>query len=494
MLVDDLLEAIRTGPSGPEVAAVFDFDGTLIEGYSAGALYAHRFRNFEIGPDELVRTAIATLGGPLDEAGFTELMERGIRGWTGRTEDELLELGEQLHARQTGGALFHGAWRLVKAHQKQGHTVVIATSATRLQVQPMATEMGVEHVLCTELESEGGVLTGRVAGRTLWGAGKIAAVQRFAERHDIDLQASHAYANGDEDIPLLAAVGSPHPVNPQPLLAAESARHGWPVTELGTRTGRFDPMPAIRTAAMFGTLFGAAGVGAAVGTLTKDRRYGVDLALTLFGDLAGVLGNVRIKVTGEHHAWSHRPAVFFINHQSTLIDLLVTTRVLRSGFTAVAKAEVRQMPVIGQLFDLAGVAFVDRSSTASAISALQPAVDTLRAGTSVVMAPEGTRSMTPRIGPFKKGGFHLAVDAGVPIVPIVIRNAGEIMWRNARTARQGTIEVVVHPPIPTDGWQRADIDTWVPRLHELYVETLDHWPGTDAAQRCMSATGTDTRT
>jgi putative phosphoserine phosphatase/1-acylglycerol-3-phosphate O-acyltransferase len=82
-------------------------------------------------------------------------------------------------------------------------------------------------------------------------------------------------------------------------------------------------------------------------------------------------------------------------------------------------------------------------------------VDKLLAGVSIVLAPEGTRSLSPRVGAFKKGGFHLARDAGVPIVPIVIRNAGEIMWRNARVVQEGTIEVVVHEPVPTAGWTKA---------------------------------------
>jgi putative phosphoserine phosphatase/1-acylglycerol-3-phosphate O-acyltransferase len=375
----------------------------------------------------------------------------------------------------------------VRAHQNQGHTVAIATSATRLQVAPMARELEIEQVLCTELESENGVITGRVAGRPLWGEGKIAAVREFAGRNDVDLRISHAYANGDEDIPLLDAVGTAHPVNPQLVLAELSGQRGWTALAFRSKRGRFDPLPAIRTAAMFGSLFAAAGAGVVAGVLTQDRRHGVDLATSLFGDVAGALGNIRVEVTGEAHAWSHRPAVFFINHQSTLIDFLVTSRVLRRGFTAVAKAEVRDMPVVGKLFDLAGVAFVDRSSTSKAISALQPAVDTLRDGTSVVMAPEGTRSMTPRIGPFKKGGFHLAVDAGVPIVPIVIRNAGEIMWRNARTAQDGTIEVVVHTPVPTAGWTRADIDIWAPRMRSLYVDTLDGWPGAEAGETWTTA-------
>jgi putative phosphoserine phosphatase/1-acylglycerol-3-phosphate O-acyltransferase len=208
----------------------------------------------------------------------------------------------------------------------------------------------------------------------------------------------------------------------------------------------------------------------------------MDLATSLFGRIGGQLGNIHLKVIGEHHA-THRPAVFFINHQSTLIDALVTSRVVQRGFTAIAKAEVKRVPVLGQLLALADVAFVDRSDTSTAISALQPAVDRLRKGISIALSPEGTRSLSPRIGPFKKGGFHLARDAGVPIVPIVIRNAGEIMWRNAKVAQQGTIEVVLHEPLPTVGWTKADLDEWVPRMRQLYIDTLDDWPGGDAGKR-----------
>jgi putative phosphoserine phosphatase/1-acylglycerol-3-phosphate O-acyltransferase len=218
-----------------------------------------------------------------------------------------------------------------------------------------------------------------------------------------------------------------------------------------------------------------------------NRRVGVDLATSLFGDIAGWLGKITVTISGEEHASSQRPAVLFINHQSTLIDALVTARVLRRGYTVVAKSEVRHMPVIGQIFDLAGVAFLDRSNTNQAISALRTATETLRSGISIAMASEGTRSMSPKIGQFKKGGFHLAVDAGVPIVPIVIRNAGEIMWRNARTARDGTIEVGVHEPVPTLGWTRADIDTWMRRTRQLHIDTLDDWPGTAAGERWSKA-------
>ncbi|GAA5174275.1 HAD-IB family hydrolase [Pseudonocardia eucalypti] len=477
MIVEELIREIGAGPSGPGIAAVFDFDGTLIDGYSAAALYEHRFRNLELGPGELLRMVRASTGPTLTEEQFTGLVHDGIRGWVGRPESELLELGERLFAGGIAGSLFHEAWRLVESHQRAGHTVLIATSATLMQVAPLARELGVEHVLCTRLATRDGRLTGRIEGAAPWGEGKIAAVRDFFQAHGIDAAASHAYANGDEDVPLLAGVGRPHPVNPRPELAAEAARRGWPALRFHSgHTGRFDPAPALRTATLFGALFASAGAGIALGALNRDRRLGVDIATAMFDALAGPLTDIRVEVVGARHAWSHRPAVFFINHQSTMIDFLVTTRVIRTGFTAVAKAEVKQMPVVGALFDMAGVAFLDRANRDRAIEALRPAVRTLRSGTSVVMAPEGTRSLTPRLGPFKKGGFHLAAQAGVPIVPIVIRNAGEIMWRNARTARAGTVQAAVLPPISTDGWTPADIDAQVHAVRRLYLETMADWP------------------
>ena len=81
----------------------------------------------------------------------------------------------------------------------------------------------------------------------------------------------------------------------------------------------------------------------------------------------------------------------------------------------------------------------------------------------------------------------MARDAEVPIVPIVIRNAGEIMWRNARVVQEGTIEVVVHEPLPTANWTKADLDEWVPRMRRLYVDTLDDWPGTIAGKEWSAA-------
>jgi putative phosphoserine phosphatase / 1-acylglycerol-3-phosphate O-acyltransferase len=486
MALEQRVSEVTAGPTGPAVAAFFDFDGTLIDGYSAGALYSHRFRNGELGLPEIVRTARAMMGEPLTEDGFEELLRLGISGWKGRTVEDIEELGEQLFRQSVAGSLFHDMWRLVKAHQRMGHTVVIASSATRLQIAPLARELGIEHVLCTELEVEGGLLTGRVDGRTLWGPGKAAAVQDFALSQGIDLASSYGYANGDEDQPFLEGIGHPCAVNPQPELAALAKRHAWPVIELRRSPGRLDPTPVIRTAAMYGSLIGAGAAGVAVGLLTGRKRRGVDLATSLFAQVGSALGGVDVRVEGEANLWSHRPAVFLINHQSSLIDLVVTSTILRGGFTAVAKREAADIPVIGRLLTLADFAFLDRSNSEQARDALLEARQRLESGISIVIAPEGTRSFSPKVGTFKKGAFHLAMQAGVPIVPIVIRNAGELMWRNAKTARGGIVEVLVHEPIPTAGWTKADLDAAVLQVQALYQDTLETWPG---SERAALATG-----
>lgn len=470
------LRAIRAAPPGQGIAALFDFDGTLIQGYSAGALYAHRFRTFEIGLVELISTIRSTQGPPLTEDQFDDLVARGIAGWAGRPDKEIEALGERLFRESVAGSLFHDMWRVVKAHQRRGHTVAIATSAPRFQVSPLARELGIEHVLCTELESKDGLLTGRIAGRSLWGPGKLAAVQAFAQSRDLSLETAFGYANGDEDVPFLSGVGQPHAVNPQPELAVVAGDRSWPVLTLRRGSSRFDPAPAVRTAALYGTLVASGVAGVALGLLSGDRRRGIDLATSVFAQVGAVLSDVQVDIAGEANLWKHRPAVFIINHQSSLVDLLVTTTVMRGGFTAVAKAEAAAIPVIGRLLTMADFAFIERGNTTQSRAALKQALERLQAGTSIVISPEGTRSLTPRVGPFKKGAFHLAKQAGVPIVPIVIRNSGELMWRNAKTIHPGTVQLVVHEPISTTGWSKTDLDEAVIRVHELYVDTLDDWP------------------
>ena len=138
--------------------------------------------------------------------------------WAGRPEEELARLWSRLFRDKLARVMFPEAWRLVKAHQRMGHTVAIATSATSYQAAPIAAELGIEHVMCTQPAVDLGRLTGGIVGTPLWGSGKARAVQQFAARRGIQLPISHGYANGNEDIPFLGAVGRPTAVNPQPAL------------------------------------------------------------------------------------------------------------------------------------------------------------------------------------------------------------------------------------------------------------------------------------
>ena len=472
------LRAIRAVPPGPDTVAYFDYDGTIIDGYSAGAFYRRRLREFDVGAVELLRTIAAGLRGIRTNDDFREFLALTLATWEGRTERELLELGRKLFVSEIAGQLHQEAWELVATHKECGHTVVMASSATRFQVQPMADELGADKVLCTELEVRDGVLTGRPDGTPLWGPGKAAAVVDDAHERGVDLQNCFGYANGTEDVDFLSAVGHPVAVSPTDSLRALATERGWPILDCAPRGGLLpDVSDVARTAVFYGGMLGGFGAAVGAGLLRGSRRTFIYLAFGVGAEIGFGLAGFDVEVTGAEHLVSARPCVFLFNHQSKF-DVPILMKLLRGGFTGVAKKEAASIPLWGQLFQVADVAFIDRSNTVKAREALEPAVRTLREdGISLAMAPEGTRSPTPKLGPFKKGAFHIAMQAGVPVVPIVIRNAGEIMWRGAQTLRPGTVEVAVLEPVDTADWRRETVAQHAEDVRDRFVETLAHWPG-----------------
>src|SRR5947207_2136983 len=178
----ELIRRVHAAPGGPRVAACFDYDGTVISGYSAGAFLRHRLRTLDMGPLELAR--------------------------------------------------------------------LLAVSA-----------LGADHVICTAVEVEDGRLTGRYLGTPVWGAAKARAFLALAAEHDLGVDESFAYSNGAEDLPLLEAVGRPAVVAPEDALAAEARQRGWPELRCHSTGGRPGPVDVARTAAMYGGMASAAGVG-----------------------------------------------------------------------------------------------------------------------------------------------------------------------------------------------------------------------------------------
>jgi putative phosphoserine phosphatase/1-acylglycerol-3-phosphate O-acyltransferase len=364
---------------------------------------------------------------------------------------------------------------LVQAHQRKAHTVVLASSATRYQVEPFAADLGIEHILCTRFGvDEHGRMTGGIDGPVLWGEGKAEAVRSLARARGIDLAESFGYANGDEDIAFLETVGKPRPLNPAPKLARLAAERGWPVHRFRRRDG-FDLVSVARTGAAVAGLATAAGAALAVGLVNRSRRDAANVAASAGTDLTLALAGVRLDVVGEANLWAHRPAIFVFNHQSSL-DVLIIGNLLRRDVTGVAKAEAASDPRFAVFGALAGVAYVDRSDTAQAMTALDQVLERLRDGVSIAIAPEGTRSATATLGPFKKGAFHMAMQAGVPVVPVVIRNAGELMWRGSVLVHPGTVDVAVLPPVDTGDWRRETIDDHVEEVRRQFLDMLDSWP------------------
>jgi putative phosphoserine phosphatase/1-acylglycerol-3-phosphate O-acyltransferase len=428
-----------------------------------------------VGPIELARTLLAGFDMSLRGADVTRFMEIAVSAWTGRAADEIEAMGERLFVQQIAGMVYPQSGALIRAHRDAGHTIAIASSATPFQVAPLAHELGVENLLCTEVEVVNGLATGKLAGPVLWGTGKADAVEQFAEERGIDLGESYAYGNGKEDLPYLETVGRPRPLNPDGGLTEFARERGWDIYRFGGR-GRPGPVQVIRTGAALAGLSSAVAAGVGVGLLTRSRRSAANIAIGSGTEAALALAGVRLNVEGEENLWSDRPAVFIFNHQSSL-DALVVGSLVRRDVTAVAKKEAARDPRFAPIGLLTDVAYIDRGNSAKARSALEPVVEKIRNGISLAIAPEGTRTPTPRLSRFKKGAFHIAMQAGVPIVPIVIRNAGELMWRGSSLIRAGTVDVVVLPPVPTDGWRADDLDQRIEFIRQAYTDTFPELAG-----------------
>jgi len=470
-LHERLTREIREGPRGPKVAAFFDLDQTLLAGFSAVAFFQERLLSGRMSPRELGESLLGALAFSLGRTGFSGFVAATTAAYRGLAESVLEEIGEEVFEKHLATAIFPESRALVKAHREMGHTLAIVSSATRYQAGPLARELGITHVLCTQLEVEDGAFTGRVVRPTCYGEGKAQVARALADAHDLDLGESWFYTDSHEDLPLLELVGRPRPLNPTARLAQIAKERRWPVRRFRSR-GTPGLADVVRTGLVYGSLVPSLWAGVVAGLANRSRREAVNMLGSVWGDLATSLAGVDLRVEGEEHLWSHRPAVFIFNHQSGL-DALLMIKLLRRDMTGVAKQEIRRNPVFGPLFGAAGVVFIDRADRVKAIEALAPAVQALREGRSLAIAPEGTRSPTPRPGPFKKGAFHIAMQAGVPIVPVVFRNVLDALPKHAWVVRPATVEAVVLPPVDTSGWSRETLDAEVEAIRMRYLEVLE---------------------
>ena len=466
----ELTREILEGPSGPKITAFFDVDRTLLAGFSVVEFIRDGILSGRTGPREMLETAIAIAQFELNQAGFSAFVAGTSAALRGMPEKDFAALGERIFSDRLAADVYPESRALVQAHLKKEHTVAVVSSATRYQIDPLAEDLGIPHVLCTRLEVVNGKFTGQVLKPTCYGEGKALHARDFAARHKVDLEESYFYTDSDEDLSLLSIVGHPRPTNPNGGLREIAVKRGWPMRTFTSR-GMAGPTEILRTSLALGALVPSVLLGLPALLFDGSWRRTVNIAASVWGEIGTALAGIDVQTKGEQHLWSHRPAVFIFNHQSA-IDMLLLCKLLRRDFIGIAKTEVQRNPIFGPVFSLAGSVFIDRSNHTEAVRALEPAIDALRRGLSITIAPEGTRSSTPKLGRFKKGAFHLAMAAKVPIVPIVFKNALDALPKHAMFVRPATIEAVVHKPISTDDWTLDNLDKKIESVRRIYQKTL----------------------
>jgi 1-acyl-sn-glycerol-3-phosphate acyltransferase len=167
-------------------------------------------------------------------------------------------------------------------------------------------------------------------------------------------------------------------------------------------------------------------------------------------------GHCSARAVGREHIVLGQPYVVMTNHQS-LVDIPAMLATFPARLRFVAKRELREVPLWGKAMEVSGIVFVDRGNRKRSIEALEAAKDQLRMGTSVWIAPEGTRSPTGKLGVFKKGGFHMAQQLGIPILPAYISGAREVMLPGSlATSIGGVVTVTYGPPLPLVAGESVD--------------------------------------
>jgi 1-acyl-sn-glycerol-3-phosphate acyltransferase len=178
----------------------------------------------------------------------------------------------------------------------------------------------------------------------------------------------------------------------------------------------------------------------------------------LWSRISLFLAGARVTLSGAEHL-PPGPVIFMSNHQSNF-DILSLLAGMPRQIYWVAKKELFDIPVFGASMKRGGYIPLDRSDGRKALKSMDAAAAIIRSGKSVVMFPEGTRSPDMRLLPFKRGGFMLALRAGVPVVPVTINGSGRVNPAGRTFIRPGTISITLHQPvIPSTAGSRTEAET-----------------------------------
>jgi 1-acyl-sn-glycerol-3-phosphate acyltransferase len=205
----------------------------------------------------------------------------------------------------------------------------------------------------------------------------------------------------------------------------------------------------------------------------RERLY----PWALFGGAQWLrLCGARLRVSGLEHLDPREPYVFIANHRSFL-DTATLFCFVGRRIGLLAKKELLKVPILGYGMGFVNILAIDRSNRERALVTTKAATDRLRAGVSFGVFAEGTRARPGQLLPFKRGGFYMAVEAGVRVVPVAIRNTDELMGKGTGAARPGTIEMIILPPVETKGLTTdADVKQLAERTRALIAVELGMKP------------------
>ena len=415
----------RPGSSGQQAgAAFFDLDRTLLAGASgevfAAAMRAAGLINRSIPGEGLLYRLFNNVGETLPSM---MLARQAV----------LLAKGKSQEAVQQAAAAAAGpleemlqplAAPLFDEHRSAGRMVVMATTTPYDMVKPLADRLGLDDVIATRYRvGSDGMYDGTLHGPFVWSVGKLAAVRHWAEKHGVDLPASYAYSDSVYDAPLLAAVGHPFAVNPDPRLAVLAAARRWPTLDLSSAERRPARIPIVN--------------------LEIQR-----LALALTNPL--LIPFARFDIDGVDNIPRSGPAIVVGNHRSYFDTVAMAVTIARSNRTVrfLGKKEVFDAPVIGQLAAAMGGIRVDRGTGSD--EPLRAAAEALERGEMVALMPQGT---IPRgeafFDPKLRGRWGAARLAGLtraPVIPIGLWGT-EKVW--PRSARLPNVLNITNPPLIT---------------------------------------------
>ncbi|HAR98509.1 MAG TPA: 1-acyl-sn-glycerol-3-phosphate acyltransferase [Syntrophus sp. (in: bacteria)] len=185
-----------------------------------------------------------------------------------------------------------------------------------------------------------------------------------------------------------------------------------------------------------------------------------------------LISATKVNVIGGENVLTRSPQIFMANHASDF-DILIVLAHIPGQFRWIAKKELFRIPLFGRAMRNAGYIEIDRQNHERALRSIDEAAEKIKQGKSVMTFPEGTRSHDGKIQAFKQGMFHLAIKSGVPIVPISIVGASEIMPKRSLRVNRGTITMVIDKPIDVTGYTIETREALIRKVREVIVRNFN---------------------